>query len=99
MKKTTPGKLNPKELGFDPKAIEEKYRQERDKRLRSDGNAQYQDLEGDLKHLGLDAFADHGFERDPIDTHVGTLIVGGGYGGVLVAVRLTERGFRDFVIV
>ena len=31
----------PAELGFDPDALREKYRQERDKRLRADGNAQY----------------------------------------------------------
>ncbi len=36
------------DLGFDPDALREKYRQERDKRLRSDGNDQYQQIAGDL---------------------------------------------------
>ena len=31
----------PEELGFDPDALREKYRVERDKRLRGDGNEQY----------------------------------------------------------
>ena len=32
------------ELGFDPDALREKYRIERDKRLRPDANAQYQEI-------------------------------------------------------
>jgi len=37
--------LNPT-LGFDPDALRDKYRQERDKRLRADGNEQYLQLKG-----------------------------------------------------
>ena len=32
------------ELGFDPDALREKYRIERDKRLRTDANEQYQEI-------------------------------------------------------
>ena len=42
-------------LDFDPDSLREKYRQERDKRLRPDGLAQYREIKGDLGH----------FERDP----------------------------------
>ena len=35
-------------LGFDPDVLREKYRAERDKRLRPDGNAQYQNVTGDF---------------------------------------------------
>ena len=38
-------------LDFDPDALREKYRQERDKRLRADGNDQYVEVEGRLQPL------------------------------------------------
>ena len=34
------------DLGFDPNALREKYRTERDKRLRGDANEQYQEVVG-----------------------------------------------------
>ena len=36
------------ELGFDPDALREKYRQERDKRIRTDGNEPCRQITGDL---------------------------------------------------
>lgn len=33
-------------LAFDPDALRERYRVERDKRLRGDGNEQYQEMAG-----------------------------------------------------
>ena len=33
-------------LNFDPDALREKYRRERDKRVRTDGNAQYVEVTG-----------------------------------------------------
>ena len=35
---------------FDPNALREKYRIERDKRIRSDGNDQYVEVSGDFSH-------------------------------------------------
>jgi heterodisulfide reductase subunit A-like polyferredoxin len=87
------------QLGFDPDAIEEKYRQEKEKRTRKDGATQYQQLEGAFEHLKLDAYADKTFHRSPIQSSVGALIVGGGYAGVLAAVRMLQKGFEDVLIV
>ncbi len=39
------------ELGFDPDALREKYREERDKRLRDDGNEQYVEVAGRVRAL------------------------------------------------
>ena len=39
---------NKSTLGFDPDALRQKYRQERDKRLRADGNDQYREVVGRL---------------------------------------------------
>ena len=36
---------------FSPEALKEKYRQEREKRLRSEGNAQYLRIHGRLRRL------------------------------------------------
>ena len=40
--------FNHAELGFDPDKLRAKYREERDKRLRADGNEQYQEVVGDF---------------------------------------------------
>ena len=37
-------------LDFDPDALREKYKQERDKRVRTDGNAQYVEVAGKFAH-------------------------------------------------
>ena len=37
---------DPTPLGFDPDALRAKYRAERDKRLRADGNEQYVEVDG-----------------------------------------------------
>ena len=36
------------QIDFDPEALRAKYREERDKRLRDDGNQQYVEVKGDL---------------------------------------------------
>ena len=46
------------ELGFDPDALRAKYREERDKRLRSDGNEQYFEVRGDFSHYVDDPYLD-----------------------------------------
>ena len=38
-------------LGFDPDALRAKYRAERDRRLRSDGNDQYLEVKGEFAHF------------------------------------------------
>ena len=42
------GEARVADLGFDPGALREKYRAERDKRLRADGNAQYVKIDGEF---------------------------------------------------
>lgn len=80
-------------------AARERYQAERAKRLRSDGLAQYTDIEGDFADFDRDPFADPGFTRDPIQEDVEVLIVGGGFAGMLTAIELKARGVDDIRIV
>ncbi|KAJ1333999.1 pentalenolactone D synthase [Microdochium nivale] len=82
--------------------IEAKYTAEAQKRLRSDGEAQFQDLEKSdndrLRHLAGDPWADHkalDALSPPITpgSHYKFLIVGAGISGLVTAVRLIEAGF------
>jgi hypothetical protein len=87
-------------LPFDPAALKEKYLAERDKRLaRNQGVEQYQVLDGKLSHFLKDPWVEPGFEREPIEEEVDVVIVGGGYGAQVVAVRLIEAGINSFKIV
>jgi hypothetical protein len=87
-------------LPFDPAALKEKYLAERDKRLaRNQGVEQYISLDGALSHYLKDPWVEPGFERDPIEEEVDVVIVGGGYGAQVVAVRLIEAGVNNFKII
>ena len=48
------------ERSFDPDALREKYREERDKRIRSDGNEQYTGVTGDFSRYVDDPYVDPG---------------------------------------
>ncbi len=83
------------ELGFDPVALKAKYRAERDKRLRTDGNEQYREIAGQFAHYLDDPYVTPGFSREPLTDDVEVVVVGGGFGGLLVGARLKEAGIED----
>jgi cyclohexanone monooxygenase len=82
-------------IDFDPDALRERYRQERDRRLRADGNAQYVAIEGDFAHYLEDPYVEPGFTRAPIVQRMEVLIIGGGFSGLLTAARLRQVGIED----
>jgi cation diffusion facilitator CzcD-associated flavoprotein CzcO len=84
---------------FDPDALREKYRQERDKRLRADANEQYVEVKGDFRHYIDDPYVEPGFTRAPLTDTVDVLVIGGGFGGLLAAARLREAGAERIRIV
>ncbi|HKM99272.1 MAG TPA: NAD(P)/FAD-dependent oxidoreductase [Candidatus Binataceae bacterium] len=86
-------------LDFDPDALRARYREERDKRLRSDGNAQYVEVKGDFSRYVDDPYVDPGFTREPLTDTVDVLIIGGGFGGLLAGARLREAGVQDIRII
>ncbi|MDA1073919.1 MAG: NAD(P)/FAD-dependent oxidoreductase [Proteobacteria bacterium] len=86
-------------LGFDPEALREKYRQERDKRIRPEGNDQYVEITGRYSHFLDDPYVEPGFEREPLNDDVDVLIIGGGFGGMLAAARFKQAGITDIRII
>jgi cyclohexanone monooxygenase len=87
------------DLGFDPEALRARYRAERDKRLRDDGNAQYREIAGDFAHYLDDPYVAPGFHREPLTDEVEVVVVGGGFGGQLAAARLRQAGMSDIRII
>lgn len=84
---------------FDPEALREKYREERDKRVRADGNDQYIEVTGDFSHYVDDPYVEPGFVRDPVLEEVEVVVIGGGFGGMLAAARLKDAGIHDIRII
>lgn len=79
-------------------ATKEKYRLERDKRLRSDGNDQYVRLSGDLDSFAVDPHTPFK-ERAAIQDHVTFAFIGGGFAGLVVGARLKEAGIDSVRII
>ncbi|HJU09531.1 MAG TPA: NAD(P)/FAD-dependent oxidoreductase [Candidatus Binataceae bacterium] len=89
----------PEELGFDPSQLRQKYAEERTKRLRSDGNNQYQEIAGKFEHFETDPYVKPGFKREPLHEELDAVIVGGGFGGLLAAARLQQAGIPRLRII
>ncbi|TDD46613.1 NAD(P)/FAD-dependent oxidoreductase [Nonomuraea terrae] len=82
----------------DKEALHRKYREERDKRLRPDGNDQYIRLTGRFAHYLDDPYTPV-TERAPKTDHVTVAFIGGGFAGLVTGARLKEAGVEDVRIV
>ena len=80
---------------YEPQALREKYRIERDKRLRPDGNDQYVEMANAFAHYLDDPYSEP-IERPPLTDDIGVVVIGGGFGGLLVGARLHQAGIDDF---
>ena len=89
------GSNGAQEFDFDPDTLRAKYREERDKRIRADGNEQYVEVKGDFSRYVDDPYVDPGFTRAPLNDAVDVVIIGGGFGGLLAGARLREAGVQD----
>ena len=81
-------------MAINKAAILEKYRAERDKRLRDDGNDQYLETTGQFAHYLDDPYTPR-VERAPVTDHVTFAMVGGGFAGLCVGARLAQAGITD----
>ncbi|BCS26830.1 flavin-containing monooxygenase [Aspergillus puulaauensis] len=84
---------------FEPTALQDKYRQERDKRLRNGGLSQYHSVEEDtLQHFARDVWSSPA-PRRTVEEQVDYLVIGAGYSGMLLSVRLIEAGITNIRII
>jgi cation diffusion facilitator CzcD-associated flavoprotein CzcO len=86
-------------LTFDPDALRDKYREERDKRLRPDANEQYVEVRAEFSDYVDDPYVEPGFTRDPVHEDVEVAVIGAGFGGLLMAARLNEAGIGPIRII
>ncbi|MGB2238709.1 MAG: NAD(P)-binding protein, partial [Pseudomonadales bacterium] len=79
-------------------ALQKKYLEERDKRLRADGNAQYIQIADQFEHYLEDPYTPIQ-SREPLTDHVTFSFVGGGFAGLVTGARLKELGIEDVRII
>lgn len=88
------------DLDFDPAELRAKYKAEREKRLRDDGEAQYVEAAEEFAHYADDdPYADPEFQREALDIDLDVVVVGAGFSGLMTAARLKERGITNFRII
>ena len=87
------------EIHFDPIALRRRYDEEREKRVRTDGNDQYIEVEAGFGQLLEDQYAEPTHAREPIERETEVLILGGGFGGLLAAARLRAIGIEDLTLI
>jgi len=81
---------------IDIPSLREKYRHERDKRMRSDGQKQYFRPTG---QVAVNYAADPHKpvqSRAPISEDIDVIILGAGWGGIMAAYHLTQAGITNF---
>ena len=86
-------------VSFDAAALRAKYAEERQRRLRDDGIAQYVEVTGPFARFAEDPWADPTFTREPIADEVDVAIVGAGFGGLLTGARLRELGVESIRLI
>ncbi len=81
---------------IDINALKAKYRVERDKRMRGDGQNQYVER---VDEVALTYEADPytpDTPREPLDEDIDVAVLGGGWSGIMAGVQLRKRGFTNF---
>jgi cation diffusion facilitator CzcD-associated flavoprotein CzcO len=86
------------DVDIDRDALRAKYDQERDKRLRADGNEQYVQPTGQFAHYLDDPYVEP-TPRAPLTDEVEVAFIGGGFAGLVTGARLKEAGISDVRII
>ena len=84
---------------FDPETMRARYSEERQKRLRPDGNEQYIEVKDGFAHYLDDPYVDTPIEREPLEDEVEVVVIGGGFGGLQMGARLRQAGVKDLRII
>jgi cyclohexanone monooxygenase len=86
--------VSEREPVFDPDALRARYRLERAKRLRPDGNDQYVEIAGPLRRYLDDPYVAP-VHRQPRSDRVTVAVIGAGLAGLLAGARLKQAGVDD----
>jgi cyclohexanone monooxygenase len=79
-------------------SLKEKYRQERERRLREDGELQYFEVRDDYAEFYERDPHSKPVSRDSIDEEIDVAILGGGFAGLLAGAHLKQAGIGQFRI-
>ncbi|MFE5392970.1 flavin-containing monooxygenase [Streptomyces sp. NPDC056568] len=79
--------------------LRERYRAERERRVRPDGARQYLGPDAEFGYYAADPYAGETFEREPLGDRVDVAVIGGGFGGVLAGARLRQQGVERVRVV
>ncbi len=83
---------------IDSAALREKYKAEREKRLRPEGNDQYLEPTGRFAHFLDDPYVEVK-PRAPVREEIDVAIIGGGFAGLTTGARLKRAGVDDVRII
>jgi cyclohexanone monooxygenase len=83
---------------IDREALRPKYLEERDKRLRDDGNDQYVEPIGRFAHYLDDPYVEM-IQREPLFDEVTVAFIGGGFSGLVTGAMLEKAGIDDVRII
>lgn len=83
---------------IDVEATRERYREERDKRLRESGSGQYTFVEGTFESFDDDPYAGPPAPREPLNEELDVLMIGAGFGGIEVGAAFRKAGIDSFRI-
>jgi cyclohexanone monooxygenase len=87
------------EIEIDLPALRKKYRQERDRRIRPDGEEQYVEVSDRFADFAeVDPYSPQ-IERDAVSIDIDVAILGGGFAGMMAAAHLSAAGIEDFRII
>ncbi|OKJ39935.1 flavin-containing monooxygenase [Streptomyces sp. CB01580] len=82
-----------------PTELRQRYRIERERRVRPDGARQYRGTDAEFGHYGVDPYVGEAAEREPVHDAVDVAVVGGGFGGLLAGARIRQQGVERVRII
>jgi cation diffusion facilitator CzcD-associated flavoprotein CzcO len=95
----TPCEIVAAPTDFDMDALKRKYASERDKRLRTDAEAQYVEVSHEYAgYYEVDPWSPPA-ARDPLSIDTDVAVLGGGFGGLMAGANLRKAGIEDFRII
>ncbi|MFB4420788.1 flavin-containing monooxygenase [Streptomyces sp. QL37] len=80
-------------------ALRQRYRVERERRVRPDGAGQYHATEAEFGYYAADPYTGEPAAREPLQDTVDVAVIGGGFGGILAGARMRQQGMESVRIV